>query len=311
MPKISVIVPVYKVEKYLDRCVQSILNQTFEDLEVILVDDGSPDRCPEMCDEWARKDSRVFVIHKTNGGLSSARNAGLKIQKGEFVCFVDSDDWILPEMLEKLLELLENNSECDIAECEKIDCESNECKISQPQTKIEIFDKDKMMRYFFRVDGEPSNTQVWNKLIRKNILDGFKFVDTLNEDVEASYEFFTRAKNLIKTNQIYYCYFKNDYGITRSKFSERDLEYLDVWRRVVTRTKNEHEQYLFYAQMGYKRAYFTLLSKMFFRGYNRKDQRMKAVKKYLKESVRSNFLDLIKWKMPFSRKVLLVILCVV
>ena len=92
MSKISVIIPVYKVEKYLDKCIESVVNQTFTDLEIILIDDGSPDRCPEICEQWAKKDSRIVVIHKKNGGLSDARNAGLNIATGEFISFVDSDD---------------------------------------------------------------------------------------------------------------------------------------------------------------------------------------------------------------------------
>ena len=99
---ISVIVPVYDVEKYLDRCVESIVNQTYQNLEIILVDDGSPDNCPAMCDNWAEKDSRIKVIHKKNGGLSDARNAGMEIVTGEFIGFVDSDDWIEPEMYQLL-----------------------------------------------------------------------------------------------------------------------------------------------------------------------------------------------------------------
>lgn len=102
MPEISIIVPVYRVEKYLDRCVNSILNQTFTDFELILVDDGSPDRCPFMCDEWGKKDHRIKVIHKKNGGLSSARNAGLEIYQGRYVFFVDSDDWIEKNALDIL-----------------------------------------------------------------------------------------------------------------------------------------------------------------------------------------------------------------
>ena len=101
-PLISVIVPVYKVEQYLDKCIDSITAQTYDNLEIILVDDGSPDNCPQMCDARAERDSRIKVIHKQNGGLSSARNAGLKVMKGEYVCFVDSDDFIEPDMLEKL-----------------------------------------------------------------------------------------------------------------------------------------------------------------------------------------------------------------
>ena len=103
-PKISVIVPVYKVEKTLDKCVESIIGQTYKNLEIILVDDGSPDNCPAMCDGWAEKDSRIRVIHKENGGVSSARNAALDIATGDYIGFVDSDDWIEPEMYEFLYE---------------------------------------------------------------------------------------------------------------------------------------------------------------------------------------------------------------
>ena len=100
MALISVIIPVYKVEEYLENCIQSVIKQTVSDLEIILVDDGSPDQCPEICDLWADKDSRIKVIHKENGGLSDARNAGLDIAQGEYLSFVDSDDWIAPDMYE-------------------------------------------------------------------------------------------------------------------------------------------------------------------------------------------------------------------
>ena len=96
--KISVIIPVYKVEEFLDDCVRSVIAQTHTNTEIILVDDGSPDNCPAMCDSWAEKDKRIKVIHKPNGGLSDARNAGLEIATGEYISFIDSDDWILPEM---------------------------------------------------------------------------------------------------------------------------------------------------------------------------------------------------------------------
>ena len=94
---VSVIVPIFMVEEYLDECIQSIVGQTYSNLEIILVDDGSLDGCPQKCDEWARKDHRIRVIHKPNGGLSSARNAGLDIAKGEYIAFVDSDDYITPD----------------------------------------------------------------------------------------------------------------------------------------------------------------------------------------------------------------------
>ena len=98
VPKVSIIVPVYKVEKYLRKCIDSIINQTLKDIEIILVDDGSPDNCGKICDEYAAKDTRIKVIHKENGGLSSARNAGMEVAEGEYIGFVDSDDWIESDM---------------------------------------------------------------------------------------------------------------------------------------------------------------------------------------------------------------------
>ena len=110
-PLISVIVPVYKVEQYLDECVQSIRKQTYTNLEIILVDDGSPDRCPEMCDDYAKQDSRIKVIHKNNGGLSSARNAGLEVMSGDYFGFVDSDDYIENQMYEILLKHIDESTQ--------------------------------------------------------------------------------------------------------------------------------------------------------------------------------------------------------
>ena len=115
MDLISVIVPIYNVEPYLDRCVKSIVDQTYDHLEIILVDDGSPDNCPVLCDTWAERDRRIKVIHKTNGGLSDARNAGLAAASGGLICFIDSDDWIEPEFLSALYYAMEQTG-AEIAE---------------------------------------------------------------------------------------------------------------------------------------------------------------------------------------------------
>ena len=107
MPNVSIIIPIYNVEQYLRRCVDSVLQQTLENIEIILVDDGSPDNCPLICDQYKAQDNRVKVVHKKNGGLSSARNAGLKIATGEYILFLDSDDWIEPETAEELVSIAE------------------------------------------------------------------------------------------------------------------------------------------------------------------------------------------------------------
>ena len=108
-PLITIIIPVYKVEDYLDKCVESVVNQTYKNLEIILVDDGSPDNCPKMCDDWAKKDKRIKVIHKENGGLSDARNKGIDIAKGEFITFIDSDDYVENNYVEFLYNLVREN----------------------------------------------------------------------------------------------------------------------------------------------------------------------------------------------------------
>ena len=114
---ISVIVPIYKVEAYLERCIGSIVNQTYQNLEIILVDDGSPDSCPDICDAWKEKDDRIKVIHKKNGGLSDARNAGMQIMAGTYISYIDSDDWVANDMYEKMMYAIKKN-DADICECQ-------------------------------------------------------------------------------------------------------------------------------------------------------------------------------------------------
>ena len=128
MPRLSIIVPVYKVEKYIHKCVDSILNQTFTDFELILVDDGSPDNCGRICDEYAEKDSRVRVIHKENGGLSDARNYGIDAAEGSILGFVDSDDMIDNDMYDQMIRFLDNN-ELDIVCCDTYLVRGNREKI--------------------------------------------------------------------------------------------------------------------------------------------------------------------------------------
>ena len=265
-----------------------------------------------MCDEWKKRDFRVKVIHKVNGGLSSARNEGLKIANGEFIAFVDSDDLIDPEMYEYLYRLLKLRPECQIAQCEI--CEERKVKkgnkVEQPKEEINLFDKKKMLDYFFRINGEKSNSGVWNKLIRREILEDFTFVETLNEDVEATYDFFNRADNMISSNRKLYHYQINLEGITHSQFTENDLEYLKVWDRIVRRVEKENPDYYKYALINRKRADFTMLSKLVLYGYDKKDSNIHIVKRKLKQSVKESYWDLIKWRMPITRKVLMTLLVI-
>ena len=167
---ISVIVPIYNVEEFLDECIQSIVDQTYQNLQIILVDDGSPDRCGEMCEDWARKDKRIEVIHKKNGGLSDARNAGLAEATGEFIAFVDSDDWIESQMYEVMLQTLINEN-ADIVACGIIDSYSNKKVIhSMPYS---VGTPEKFLQMIYQDTTFPVAT--WNKLYRRKCWQHFEF----------------------------------------------------------------------------------------------------------------------------------------
>lgn len=310
MPEISIIIPVYQVENYLERCVSSILAQTFADFEAILVDDGSKDASGALCDAWAEKDRRIRVIHKENGGLSSARNAGLNVAQGAYVGFVDSDDWIHPEMYGTLYDMLQRHTECDIAECGFIKTSGKVPQRTREVCQESALDKKGMLDYFFRVHGEASNTGVWKYLIRRSLLSGFSFVEgTLNEDVEASLEFFLRARSMARTNRGLYYYYNNPASITTSRFTKKDLDYLRVWDRILERAKAELPDYAEAAENYRVRANFTMLSKMFLRGYDKSDAFLNQTRKELKSLVRKDYARL--WRMlPLSRKALLTALAV-
>lgn len=180
MAEISVIVPVYKVEKYIHECVDSIINQTFQNLEIILVDDGSPDRCGEICDDYAQKDNRVKVIHQENAGLSAARNSGIRAATGKFLCFVDSDDYISTDYCRTLYDLLVTTS-YDYSVCGVKRFDDGQVPRRLGKESISTFTN-------FEYLGMQLNKQrefgVWNKLYRREIFDNIHFkTGKLHEDV--------------------------------------------------------------------------------------------------------------------------------
>lgn len=180
---ISVIVPVYKVEKYLNECIESILNQTYKNLEIILVDDGSPDNCPNMCDEWALKDDRIKVVHKENGGLSSARNAGIDKATGQYIGFVDSDDVISSEMYSTLLSQFYLHPELAISATALLCFTTTEQWRFMKFKNVEYnkpFSMDVAMKHFMSVSIDAS---VCDKLFKRSWFDNVRFSEgRLNED---------------------------------------------------------------------------------------------------------------------------------
>lgn len=202
---ISIIVPVYKVEKYLPKCIESILNQTYKDFELVLIDDGSPDDCPQICDEYAAKDERIIVIHQKNRGVSAARNAGLNIAKGEYIGFVDSDDFIEPKMYELMLQAIQNN-QVDLAVC-GYDYVDEDGIVTRPYNNKEdeiITQKEVLKRYF---DMPPSiRLGVWNKLFKNDLLQGIYFTEGIKgaEDAEFLGKYLQSVKKAVVVHKPLY-----------------------------------------------------------------------------------------------------------
>lgn len=225
-PLISVIVPIYNVEEYLDRCVESIVNQTYKHLEIILVDDGSPDNCSQMCDEWAEKDNRIKVVHKGNGGLSDARNAGLRIATGEIVSFIDSDDWIELDMFEKMLNrMIDDDS--DIASCGVKWVEEDGIIIRDVTSNDGVLDTQIAMKELLN-DGKLKQ-HVWNKIYKYELIKDIPFEKgKYHEDVFWSYQIVGRAGKVSVIKESFYNYVQRSNSIMGEGFSAKRLDALDA-----------------------------------------------------------------------------------
>lgn len=222
---VSVIIPVYKVEKYLNRCIESVVKQTYENLEIILVDDGSPDRCPQMCEEWKQKDSRIKVIHKKNGGLSDARNVGLESMTGRYVTFIDSDDYVHPQFIECLYSSI-YNYDADI-----VACEYQEVNADAVVKEMEVIDCKKIqLKQLNEITHVTIAINVWNKMYKKELFDIIRFpVGKIHEDVGIWWELMFYAKKIIAIPQKLYFYCENPDSIMRKEYGMKHMDLVDVF----------------------------------------------------------------------------------
>ncbi len=226
---ITIVIPVYNVEPYLRRCIDSILSQTFQDFELILVDDGSPDGCGHICDEYALKSPRIRVIHKKNGGLSDARNSGLFDAQGEYIAFIDSDDWVAPSFLSDMMEALQD-TEADICECEVLRTSGEEGERPNPgiaDVPVRVFNTEEALKEL--ISDRILHQHVWNKLYRREVLQGILFEKgRTNEDEFWTYQVFGRAKKVVKIDKALYYYFQRPGSIMGETFSLKRLDALDA-----------------------------------------------------------------------------------
>ncbi|MCE5175151.1 MAG: glycosyltransferase [Bacteroidales bacterium] len=243
MSKISIIVPVYNVEAYLDRCVQSLLNQTYHNLEIILVDDGSPDNSGKICDRYAEKDTRIRVIHKTNGGLSDARNVGIEMAIGDYLGFVDSDDFIHSEMYETLyLNLINSNADISICSYEKV--YDGKIVANDLRNEVSVMSNIEAIDHFFTFDSANFNAP-WNKLYKTELFAGIKFPKgKTREDEYTIYKLIYKSKRIALSEKVMYYYFQNKGSIMHDKSLMIELDYADAMEdRIVFFADNKQSEF--------------------------------------------------------------------
>ncbi len=246
-PLISVIVPVYRVEEYLERCVKSILSQTYKNLEVILVDDGSPDQCPAICDACAEKDARVKVIHQENKGLSGARNAGIDAASGEYLAFVDSDDYVSPHFIEELYQLLQDTG-CAIGQC-RFSYVKGDGLVEEGDSAFCIYRGESLMEQLYGPEEKATCFVVaWNKLYRAELFKetGIRYPEgRIHEDEATTYRLFHEAKKLAFLDRALYGYYTENGGSITSVFSAKRLQWLTAHEeRIAFFKKNGYEKLL-------------------------------------------------------------------
>ena len=279
MPTISVIVPVFKAEKYIESCVSSILSQTYGDFELILVEDGSPDRSGEICDALAATDTRIRVIHKENGGAATARNAGLDAAKGDFIAFIDGDDCVHPQYLEFLL-ALQQKTDADFAMCYyDFFTEEGEWFAGEPQTEYALLDGTEMLANFAEHCRKVSLISLCMKLFKKEIFDGLRIPEGfIEEDSMSLPHILERAEKIARSEAKLYHWRITPGSVTRSGLTEKSFAYIEVSRY----------QAEFFAERGsvqadhFRKEFLMRVLKYYYKVEAEKPELMAALKPYIK-----------------------------
>ncbi len=302
-PKISIVVPVYNVEKYLDTCVTSVLEQTFQDFEIILVDDGSPDCSGEMCDDWAKKDARIRVIHKENGGLSDARNAGINAAQGEYIGLVDSDDYIAPDMYEMLYNNI-TKEQADVAVCTIYSCYKD---VVHPYGDGSYRVMSGMEMLGLSLEGEKVVISACPKLYRKEVLINTPFsVGKLYEDALILGELFSKVEKVVVEFLPKYYYVHHEGTITTTTYKSAKKDYIRAYEKNLKIVQDHCPQYLPAAYYRLFRAHYELLDAMILS--NSEDA--KADKPEAKRFIKHNFMKIMssKYIVPTRKFAILVLL---
>lgn len=310
---ISIIIPVYNCEKYLERCLNSILTQSYDEFEVLLIDDGSTDNSGKICDSYVGKDSRVRVFHKDNGGQSAARNVGLDNAKGEFIGFVDGDDWIEPGTLEYLFnQLTINNADIANIRCRIAKSDNGEAVNDSAVNESICRNKEALERIMHEaVVGIPASLSVYRGLYRHALLDGVRFVEgRINEDMVFCYEAYSRASKAVFSTKIGYNYFMSPQSTTRGPLRRKELDLLWACSKLDELSRGEsYGMIRKYVNQKIARSYFALLAKAAFYGVDETQIDKERIVVSLTSMLRKNWGLLMKSSVPVNRKILITAFC--
>lgn len=240
LPLISVIIPVYNVEECLSRCLDSVIKQTYTNLEIIVVDDGATDNSGQICDEYREEDKRIKVIHKLNGGLSDARNVGLDAATGEYISFIDSDDWVSQDYVECLYRIIKKDN-YDVAICDFVRSKDESVVDKKNTEKLITYDNKDAIRNLLY---QRISSSVCAKLFKRNLWENIRFeVGKLYEDVIPIYLVFQQSKKIIKINKCNYYYFYREGSIVTQKFSIKKMDYVYNCKKVLESVKTSYPEY--------------------------------------------------------------------
>lgn len=268
-PKVSIILPIYNVEKYLDRCMDSLLNQTLKDIEIIMVDDGSPDNCPQMCDEYAKKDSRVKVVHKKNGGLGFARNSGLDIANGEYVAFVDSDDYVGFDMYKTLYDRAEADK-CDAVFCGfRTEVRENKWMYSDEVDADKLWKGKDVQQFMLNMIASGAGVKaerlyqmsVWHSIYKRSLIDEnhLRFVserEVASEDIPFQVDFLSKANTVAYVSKTFYSYCLNGTSLTATLKPEKYDRYKQLRTHLLSKSSDvEYASRVNRLFIGYTRSY--------------------------------------------------------
>ncbi len=283
-PKISVVVPVYNVEKYLARCVDSILAQTFTDTEIILVDDGSTDNSGILCDQYALKDPRIKVIHKENGGLSDARNGGQAVASGDYISFIDSDDFIEPEMLQVLYDLAEESG-ADFSACGLRDCYENGGIGHEGSDETFLCNGVEGLKLVLEGDHFPIS--VCTKLLRRSFCEDLHFTKGRTyEDALYTPDLFLKATKIAVTKRCYYNYWHRADSITTKPYSERSMDVVYAYEYTLKKVLQHCPELEDVVRFRLCWAHFVVLDRLMVTEGYKKIPQYKAVVSFLRQNRR-------------------------